>query len=247
MSQSVGFNGPGTTRRPLAINMVKAALKLPAALAGVGVLAIVTACGASEPAPTATATPTPPFLDVATAQPQAVDPLQAELWEERHGGTLIFGSAKEMTSPHPWTTTMSVDQAIKEATMLEPLIQLGADGTLIPMLATSWVPNDDASVWTFHLRQGVKFHTGAEMTSADVVWCVNYTMDPENAARGHNDLAPRVASVEIVDRFTVRFNMQGDQLGSGPRGAGGYRGAGEQRSGDTDGRPLHALREVTCR
>ena len=182
---------------------------LAAAAVSASILVVATACGASDATPTAT--PTPPFLDVATAQPSAVALVEAELWEERHGGTLVFGSAKELTSPHPWTTTMSVDQAIKESTMLEPLIQLGVDGRLIPILATSWVSNDDASVWTFHLRQGVKFHNGAEMTSADVVWCVNYIMDAENAARGHDEFSPTVASVEVVDRYTVQFNMKGGQ------------------------------------
>ena len=38
-----------------------------------------------------------------------------------------------------------------------------------PMLATSWKPNADATVWTFQLRKGVKFHNGKAMTSADVV------------------------------------------------------------------------------
>ena len=184
---------------------------LASAALGMTLLAIAAACGGSEPPPTATATPTPPFLKVDTAQSTATAPLEAERWEERHGGTLIFGSAKEMTSPHPWTTTISVDQAIKESTMLEPLIQLGADGKLIPMLATSWVANDDASVWTFHLRQGVLFHNGQEMTATDVAWDVNYIMDAENAARGHNDLGPSVTSVDVVDRYTVRFNMRGSQ------------------------------------
>ncbi len=36
-------------------------------------------------------------------------------------------------------------------------------------LATSWKPNKDATVWTFQLRKGVKFHNGQEMTSTDVV------------------------------------------------------------------------------
>lgn len=40
---------------------------------------------------------------------------------------------------------------------------------VVPWLATSWKPNKDASVWTFQLRKGVKFHNGQEMTSADVV------------------------------------------------------------------------------
>jgi peptide/nickel transport system substrate-binding protein len=44
---------------------------------------------------------------------------------------------------------------------------LGA--TLSPMLAESWKPNADGSVWTFVLRKGVKWHDGKPFTSADVV------------------------------------------------------------------------------
>ena len=185
--------------------------RLAAAAVSVSILVVAVGCGGSDPTSLPTSTPTLPFLEVGTPTSLAVSPLRAEMWDERQGGTLIFGSAKEMTSPHPWTTTISVDQAIKESTMLEPLVQLAVDGSLIPVLATSWVANDDASVWTFHLRQGVKFHNGQEMTSADVVWDVNYIMDPENAARGHDDFSPTVASVQAVDKYTVRFNMLGSQ------------------------------------
>ncbi|MBO0775543.1 MAG: peptide ABC transporter substrate-binding protein, partial [Actinobacteria bacterium] len=39
-----------------------------------------------------------------------------------------------------------------------------------PWLATSWKPNADASVWTFKIRQGVKFNDGRPMTVDDVVY-----------------------------------------------------------------------------
>ena len=42
-------------------------------------------------------------------------------------------------------------------------------GNVAPWLAASWKPNADATVWTFQLRRGVRFHNGKEMTSADVV------------------------------------------------------------------------------
>jgi peptide/nickel transport system substrate-binding protein len=38
-----------------------------------------------------------------------------------------------------------------------------------PWLATSWKPNAEATVWTFQLRRGVKFHNGKTMTADDVV------------------------------------------------------------------------------
>ena len=38
-----------------------------------------------------------------------------------------------------------------------------------PALATSWKPNRDATVWTFQIRKGVKFHNGKTLTADDVV------------------------------------------------------------------------------
>ena len=42
-----------------------------------------------------------------------------------------------------------------------------------PWLATSWSPNADASVWTFKIRQGVKFNDGTPMTVDDVVYSLS--------------------------------------------------------------------------
>ena len=42
-------------------------------------------------------------------------------------------------------------------------------GEVVPWLATSWKPNADATVWTFQIRKGVKFHNGKTMTANDVV------------------------------------------------------------------------------
>ena len=42
-------------------------------------------------------------------------------------------------------------------------------GRVAPALATSWRPNADATVWTFQIRRGVKFHNGKTLTAQDVV------------------------------------------------------------------------------
>jgi peptide/nickel transport system substrate-binding protein len=42
--------------------------------------------------------------------------------------------------------------------------------SLKPVLATSWTSNSGADVWTFKIRQGVKFHNGHPMTADDVVY-----------------------------------------------------------------------------
>ena len=51
----------------------------------------------------------------------------------------------------------------------EYLVGVADDGNIGPnSLATGWSPNEDGSVWTFDLREGVKWQDGSDFTSADV-------------------------------------------------------------------------------
>ena len=51
--------------------------------------------------------------------------------------------------------------------MFDRLVMMDNDMNLVPGLAESWEVIDDTTT-VFHLRQGVKFHNGEEMTSEDV-------------------------------------------------------------------------------
>jgi peptide/nickel transport system substrate-binding protein len=54
--------------------------------------------------------------------------------------------------------------------VVEPLLNYKIDsGDVVPALATSCDPNEDATVWTCHLREGVKFHDGSDLDANDVV------------------------------------------------------------------------------
>ena len=55
-------------------------------------------------------------------------------------------------------------------------------GIYHPWLATSWSSNSDASVWTFKIRQGVKFNDGTPMTVDDVVYSFQTQSDPKSSA-----------------------------------------------------------------
>jgi peptide/nickel transport system substrate-binding protein len=53
---------------------------------------------------------------------------------------------------------------------------------LQPVLATSWKPNADGSVWTFKIRRGVRFHNGRMMTAVDVAATLDRLADPVNGS-----------------------------------------------------------------
>jgi peptide/nickel transport system substrate-binding protein len=78
--------------------------------------------------------------------------------------------------------------------------------TLQPVLATSWSANSAADVWTFKIRQGVKFHGGSPLTADDVVYTYKLQTGPgKNSALG-GVLTP--AGVKKVDDFTVAFHLE---------------------------------------
>jgi peptide/nickel transport system substrate-binding protein len=131
-----------------------------------------------------------------------------EGWKEREGRTLVVGSSKDMNTKHPFTRVTSVDEYIKML-MWEPVVMYDLTGNLHGILAESWKPNTDATEWTFHLRHGVKFHNGTEMTSADWVWSFNYMLNPANGAYANTALSANIARVEAVDSYTVKFHMVG--------------------------------------
>jgi peptide/nickel transport system substrate-binding protein len=91
----------------------------------------------------------------------------------------------------------------------EYLCLSGQGLTLQPVLATSWTPNAAADVWTFKIRQGVKFHNGAPLTAADVVYTYKLQTNPtgkSNALSAFKGvLTP--AGVTQVDAQTVQFKL----------------------------------------
>lgn len=80
-----------------------------------------------------------------------------------------------------------------------------------PDLAKSWEVSSDGLEWTFHLREGVMFHSfpdqpdGYEMTSEDVVYSIKRAADPEASA--YSGSYDNMESVEAVDKYTVKLTL----------------------------------------
>lgn len=106
--------------------------------------------------------------------------------------------------PH-FTATSANAEATKH--IFDTLLRSGNNLEILPSLATSWQALDDTT-WEFKLRKGVKFHDGSDFTAKDV----KFSIERIPNVTGPNPstiYVRRVASVEIVDDYTVRVKTNG--------------------------------------
>jgi ABC-type dipeptide transport system, periplasmic component len=96
--------------------------------------------------------------------------------------------------------------------VVEGLVAYSEDSSVKPLLARSVEMSEDGRAYTFKLRDGIKFHNGAELTADDVVWNWQRYMDPKTEWRclpefdGRNRM--KVGSVEAADAKTVVFRLE---------------------------------------
>lgn len=101
-------------------------------------------------------------------------------------------------------------------------INVAEDGTtsIIPALAESWDISTDGLQYTFHLRQGVKFHNGNDFTAEDVAYTFHRLLTVEGGVnsefvdqvKGANELlegtADTLEGLEVVDDYTVTITLK---------------------------------------
>ena len=101
----------------------------------------------------------------------------------------------------PWTSSTAAREICMN--IFESLVTYNEKFEIVPMLATKWEVAPDGLTYTFHLRQGVKFHNGEEMTSEDVVASINRFLEIGYRPK---DLY-MVKDIVAVDKYTVRFDL----------------------------------------
>ncbi len=126
--------------------------------------------------------------------------------EPKRGGTLYIGQDFGPQHFDPHKTTAWASQNIYEH-IYEGLIQWNEDETeIMPNLAESWEISDDGLVYTFKIREGVKFHNGREMTPEDVKFSLDRIRDPDSGSLQASTL-DLVESVEVTDDGMVQVTL----------------------------------------
>jgi peptide/nickel transport system substrate-binding protein len=100
-------------------------------------------------------------------------PARAQTTQKRELVTAQGGDVSKF-DPHFSTNSNEIRVSFN---LFDNLTSRHPDGKLYPGLATEWKLQNQ-TVWTFKLRQGVKFHNGDPFTSADAKWSIERTYDP---------------------------------------------------------------------
>ncbi|OWU78057.1 peptide ABC transporter substrate-binding protein [Marinibacterium profundimaris] len=130
---------------------------------------------------------------IATALPVAASAENVLRWTSQ-GDALTLDPHSQNEGP-----TNSMNSLIYES-----LVTRNPDLELEPELAESWEAGPDG--WTFKLREGVKFHDGADFTAEDVVFSFERAMAESSDFK---EQAKAVASVEVIDDYTVKLITDG--------------------------------------
>lgn len=90
------------------------------------------------------------------------------------------------------------------AMIYDGLVEYGEKGEILPSLAESWDISEDGKVYTFHLRQGVKFSDGTEFNADAVKFSFErWVKDPANSL----NVATAMESLEVADKHTITMTF----------------------------------------
>ncbi|HVT13827.1 MAG TPA: ABC transporter substrate-binding protein [Fimbriimonadaceae bacterium] len=105
--------------------------------------------------------------------------------------------------------------------IFEGLTTWSEDNQVVPNLAKSWDVTDGGRTYVFHLKQGVKFHNGREMTADDVAFSINRAVSPALASQtvddylddivgykdAHTGKTPTLAGIKVIDKYTISITI----------------------------------------
>jgi peptide/nickel transport system substrate-binding protein len=133
---------------------------------------ILAACGGAAPATEPPAAATEPPAAAAT-EPPAEEPTEEPATGMKSKDPTTF---TQVTIGEPEVLDPAITYETAGGEVLQNIYETlvfydgGATDKFVPMLAETWETSEDGTVWTFNIRQGVKFHEGGDLTPSDVAY-----------------------------------------------------------------------------
>lgn len=146
-------------------------MKNIAAVAMAGCMAAsLAACGGSASSAASTETSTAASTEAATGE---------ESTGTANGFTVEYGPNPETLDP---ALNNAIDGANTLITVFEPLLLIDQNNEVIPGQAESYTVSDDGLVWTFTMRDGLKWSDGSDLTAKDFEYSFKRLAAPDTAA-----------------------------------------------------------------
>lgn len=123
--------------------------------------------------------------------------------EPRSGGRLIYGLEAETDGFDPVRSRWAPAGFVMGFAVMDPIAYFDEDGVARPYLAESIEPNDDYTVWTIKLREGVTFHDESTLDAADLI----YLLESHKGSGLTQDSIRPIESFEAIDDLTVEITM----------------------------------------
>jgi peptide/nickel transport system substrate-binding protein len=129
-------------------------------------------------------------------QPGKTSPVQATSGP-KYGGVVRVISDTPAAGVIGWPAQMFSTIGVSYA--LEGLVREQLNGDLTPLLADSWTVAPDKMSLTFNLKKGIKFHDGTDFNAQAVKFAEEALMTAK--------MRPFFKSIEVIDDYTVKFNL----------------------------------------
>lgn len=126
------------------------------------------------------------------------------------GGTITYAEAGVFNDFNPWTVS-AVNMSVYNQ-VFSRLLWKNGEGEEIPDLAESWEMADDGLSFTVIVRDGAKWHDGADFVAEDYVTMFGYTKDAalleDPTIQKHAGLISVVKDVVAPDATTIEFQFE---------------------------------------
>lgn len=140
--------------------------------------------------------------------------------KDKFGGTFKGRLAADPPTLDPAFMTDTTSGQVAEH-IFDGLVKYDEEMQVVSSLAKDWKISDDGLVWTFNLREGVKFHNGREMTADDFVYSFTRILQPETKSQRawifdqvegaqafRKGTATEVSGFKAVDKNTFQITLK---------------------------------------
>lgn len=137
-----------------------------------------------------------------SSQPEnSNEPAQAGNDDVKYKDTIIFATATEQNYMDGQMNNTN-DMVLR--TVYSSLVMRDSENNIVGDLADHWETSEDGRVWTFYLRQDVKWHNGKQFTSADVKASYDRLLNAENPVR-YTSTMSLITGCNVVDDYTIEL------------------------------------------